>query len=71
MPNEWRDIENCTKNRQGDAHKIGIPIGCKNTLPMRTKQEHALSTHADIDREQNENIDRTNHKRLDMISGLI
>ena len=55
---EW-----CIKNRH--------PHCCKNTLPMRTKQEHALSTHADIDREQNENIDRTKHKLLDTICGTI
>ena len=41
LPDEWRDIESCTKNRQDGAYKIGIPIVCQNTLPL--KQEHNMN----------------------------
>jgi len=35
MPKEWRDIENCTKNRQDGAYKIGIPIVAKSPYPLK------------------------------------
>lgn len=34
MPDEWRDIERCTKNRQDGAHKIGTPLSAKTPYPQ-------------------------------------
>jgi hypothetical protein len=35
MLKEWRGLKDCTKNRQGDAQKIGIPIAAKTPHPMK------------------------------------